>query len=77
MLSKLLYNHVRSWCFQENKLFPSCEQASLSLGCLHHFNTLEAESVHAWQHSSLILCRYKLARSLTIALIYMNINLSS
>ena len=59
-----------SWCFQENTFLHS-KQASLYLGCLHHFNTCEAESVHTWQHSSIILCRYKLAQSLTIALIYL------
>jgi len=39
-------------------------------------SSCKVESMQTWQNSSIILCRYKLARSLTIALIYININVS-
>jgi len=69
---------MRSLCFQENKLFLSQWTSQFVSGLFASFlNAYHAKSMHAWQHSILILCRYKLARSITITLIYININLSS
>jgi len=61
--------------FKRINSFLHSGQVSLSLGSLR-ISAFHAKSMHAWQDSSLILYRYKLARSIAFVLIYINININ-